>query len=241
MGGGGVPGCTWCCVPWGFLPARLALVWREGGGRAGGVSLDTRLLRASTPLVSSAPSRGAEKEVARSQRTPLARSASSVASPRSSPHARRREKLREVSEDCSRVRSSRGYRSSDRGAREDRRARSRSRGRSSSRSLSRRVRSRSSNRSRSRHVRSRSRGDRSRSSDRYLSRRDRLRPSDRYRSHRQRARSPARRGARGHAISSVVLVTARVLADDYLPPLTVRRQGRKDGEPDESSRRVWRR
>ena len=28
---------------------------------------------------------------------------------------------------------------------------------------------------------------------------------------------------------------------DYLPPLIVRNQGRKDGVPDESSRRVWRR
>ena len=41
--------------------------------------------------------------------------------------------------------------------------------------------------------------------------------------------------ARGHAISLVVL------EGDYLPPLTVRNQGRKDGEPDVSSRRVWRR
>ena len=64
---GGSPGCTWCCVP--------------GGG--GGVSLDIRPLRASAPL-SSAPSGAGEGEVARSQRTPPARAASSVASPRSS-------------------------------------------------------------------------------------------------------------------------------------------------------------
>ena len=39
-------------------------------------------------------------------------------------------------------------------------------------------------------------------------------------------------------ISLVVLVTARSLVEDFLPPLTVRGQRRKDGEPDESSRRV---
>ena len=42
-------------------------------------------------------------------------------------------------------------------------------------------------------------------------------------------------------ISLVVLVTARGLVDDFLPPLIVRGKSRKDGEPDESSRRVWRR
>ena len=97
---------------------------------------------------------------------------------------------------------------------------------SSSRSLSSREQSQSSDRSRSRHVRSRS-------SDRYRSYRNRSR--------RQRARSPACRGARCHEISLVVLMTARGLEDDSLPPLTVRDQGRKDGEPDVSSRRVWRR
>ena len=45
---------------------------------------------------------------------------------------------------------------------------------------------------------------------------------------------------RGHAIP-FVLVTARGLVDDLLPPLTVRNQRREDGEPDVSSRRVWRR
>ena len=113
--------------------------------------------------------------------------------------------------------------------------------RSSSWSLSSRERSRSLDR-----LRSRSRGDRSRSSDRYRSRRDRSRrersrSNDHYQSRRQRARSPARWRARGHAISLVVFVTARSLMDDFLPPLTVRGQRRKDGEPDESSRRVWRR
>ena len=42
--------------------------------------------------------------------------------------------------------------------------------------------------------------------------------------------------ARGQAISLVVLVV-----DVLLPPLTVRGQRREDGEPDVSSRRVWRR
>ena len=43
-----------------------------------------------------------------------------------------------------------------------------------------------------------------------------------------------------HAIFVVVLVTARGRVDDHLP-LTVRGQRRDDGEPDVSSRRVWRR
>ena len=47
--------------------------------------------------------------------------------------------------------------------------------------------------------------------------------------------------ARSHAISLVVLVTARGLVDDLLPPLTVHGQRREDGEPDVSGRRVWRR
>ena len=46
--------------------------------------------------------------------------------------------------------------------------------------------------------------------------------------------------ASGHAISLVVLVTARGLVDDLLPALTVHGQRREDGEPDVSSRRVWR-
>ena len=234
------------------LPLGLGLARGGGGGSVSGHSSVARE-RAS---VSSVHSGAGEGEVARSQQAPPARAASSVASPRSSPLARRCGELREVSEDRSRVRSSRGSRSLDRGARKDRRARSRldssrdrgcrshssyrsqSRGRerrrrSSSRSLSSCERSRSSDRSRSH-----SRGDRSRSSDRYWSCRDQSRSSNCYRSRRQRARSPARRGACGHAISFVVLVTARGLVDDFLPPLTVRGQWRKDGEPEESSRRV---
>ena len=48
--------------------------------------------------VSSAPSGAAEREVARLQRTPLARAASLVASPHSSQHALRRDESREASE-----------------------------------------------------------------------------------------------------------------------------------------------
>ena len=46
--------------------------------------------------VSSAPSEAGEGEVARLRRAPPARAASSVASPRSSQHARRRDESREV-------------------------------------------------------------------------------------------------------------------------------------------------
>ena len=112
--------------------------------RARGGCLDIRPLRAS---VSSAPSGAGKGAVARSQRTPPARAASSVASPRSSQHARRRDKSREVSEDRSLARSSCVSQSSDLRTRKDRRARSRS---DSSRDRARRSRSRSSYRSRSR-------------------------------------------------------------------------------------------
>ena len=105
-----------------------------GGGSVSGHS-SVACERAS---VSSAPLGAGEGEVAQSPRTPPARAASSVASPRSSPHARRRGELREVSEDRSRVLSSRGSRSSDRGARKDRRPRFRS---DSSRDRGRRSRS----------------------------------------------------------------------------------------------------
>ena len=202
--------------------------------------------------------------------TSPARAASSVACPRSSQHAPRWYESREVSVDHSLSRFSRVSRSSDRGTRKDRRARcrsdsSRDRGRrsrsrsayrsrlsgrerrrqSSSRSLSSRKRSR---RERSQSLdRSRSWGDWSRSSDRYRShrdrsRRDRSRSSDRYRSRRQRSRSPARQGARSdYSRSRDLPGRSRGPVDDLLPPLTVRGQRRGDGEPDVSSRRVWRR
>ena len=266
-------------IRWGGSQGAPGVVSREASSpparprsseRGGSVSGHSSVAR-ERASVSAAPSGAGEGEVAWSQRTSPARAASSVASPCSSQHARRRDESREVSVDRSFSLSSRVSRSSDRGTRKDRRARSRSdssrdrgrrsrsrssycsrsrgrehRRRSSSRSQSscerlRRERSRYSDRSCSRRVRSRSRGDRSR----YRSRRDRSRSgwsrsSDHYRSRRQRARSPARQGARGHAISLVVLMTARGLVDDTLPPLTIRGQRREDGEPDVSSRRVWR-
>ena len=123
-------------------PARH--VSSERGGSASGRSSGVRE-RAS---VSSAPSRAEDPVAARSQRTPVARSAlSSVASPHSSLHALRGDESRESSEARSRSRSSCASRSSAREARKDRRARSRS---GSSRDRSRRSRSRSASRSRSR-------------------------------------------------------------------------------------------
>ena len=78
--------------------------------RAGGdVSGQSSVARELAPS-SSAPS-GAGKVggvVARAQRTPHARSASSVTSPCSSPHVQRRGELREASEARSRIVSSRG-------------------------------------------------------------------------------------------------------------------------------------
>ena len=193
-----------------------------GPARGVGVPLGSRLVAPASP----SPSGAGEVGAARSQQTPTSRASASVVSPQSLPHVQRREDSRETSESCPRVLSSRGSRSSDRGARKDRKARSRtssSRGRrrrsrslSSSSSLSRgrerrrRSSSRSlSSRTRSRRDRSRS-FDRSRSSDRYRSRsdrsrRERSRSVDRYRPRRQRTRSPAHRGdrsdrSRSHAL-----------------------------------------
>ena len=135
-----------CPVRLPFLPLDLGLA-RWGGGGGGGVPLDVRLLRASAPLslqlLRELGRRGGG--VARSQRTSPARAASSVASPRSSQHTWRLDESREVSVDRSFSRSSRVFRSSDRGTRKDRRARSRS---DSSRDRGRRSRSRSAYRSR---------------------------------------------------------------------------------------------
>ena len=83
------------------LPLDLGLA--RGGESVSGC-LSVARERAS---VSSAPSGAAEREVARSQRTPPARTASSVASPRSSQHAPRCDELREASVDRSCSRSSR--------------------------------------------------------------------------------------------------------------------------------------
>ena len=161
-----------------------------------GGSVSGQLSGARRRVPASSPSGVGEVGAARSQQTPSSRADASVVSPHSSPHARRREESRETSESRPRVLSSRGSRSSDRGARKDRRARSRT---SSSRGRRRRSRSLSSSRSRSRgrehrrrssfgslSSRARSRHDqsrrgssrsrrRSRSLDRYRSRRDRSR------------------------------------------------------------------
>ena len=76
--------------------------WPWSGERGESVSGHSSVARERTS-VSSAPSGAGEGEVAHSQRTPPARATSSVASPCSSPHARRCGELREVSEDRSRV------------------------------------------------------------------------------------------------------------------------------------------
>ena len=152
----------------------------ERGGSASGQSSGARGRAPASP--SGAGGVGA----ARSQQTPPSRASASVVSPHSSQHVRRRGESRETSESRPRMLSSRGSRSSDRGARKDRRARSRS---SSSRGRRRRSRSLSSSRSRSR-----GRERRRRSSSRSLS---------------SRARSRYRRGveALGH-VSTGLAVTA---------------------------------
>ena len=173
----------------------------ERGGSASRHSSGAGGLAPSSP----SPSGGGGAGVARSLQTPISRVSDVVDSPQLSPHVPRRENSRESSASCSRVLSSRGSRSSERGSRKDKRARSHE---SSSRGRRRGSRSRSSSRSRSRgherrqrsssvslSSRARSRHERSRSSDRYRSRRgssrsrrDRSRSSDRYRSRRDRSR-----------------------------------------------------
>ena len=192
----------------------------ERGGRGSRHSPGAGGLAPSSP----SPSGEGGAGVARSLQTPLSRISDVVDSPQFSLHVPRRGNSRESSASCSRVLSSRGSRSSERGARKDKRARSRessSRGRrrcsrssSHSRSRGRERRQRSSSASLSSRARSR-RGsswlhrDRSRSSDRYRSRRDRSRRersrSDRYRWRLQRTRSPARRGERRDRSRSTAL------------------------------------
>ena len=176
----------------------------ERGGSASRHSSGAGGLAPSSP----SPSGGGGAGVARSLQTPLSRVSDVVDSPQFSPHVPRRGNSRESSA-SSRVLSSRGSRSSERGSRKDKRARSRE---SSSRGRRRCSRSRSSSRSRSRgrerrqrsssaslSSRARSRRERSRSFDRYRSRRgssrsrrDRSRSSDRYRSRRDRSRERSR-------------------------------------------------
>ena len=118
-------------------------------------------------LAPASPSGAGEVGAARSQQTPPSCATASIVYNHSSSHARRREESRGTSGSRPRVLSSRGSRSSDRGARKDRRARSRT---SSSRGRRRRSRSLSSSRSRSR-----GRERRRRSLSRSLSSRDRER------------------------------------------------------------------
>ena len=135
----GAPGVVTREVP--SPPARSRS--SERGGSVSGLSCGARGRAPASP----SPSGAGEAGAARSQQTPPSRAAASVVSPHPSPHARRREESRETSESRPRVLSSRGSRSSDRGARKDRRARSRT---SSSRGRRRRSCSLSSSRSWSR-------------------------------------------------------------------------------------------
>ena len=115
----------------------------ERGGSASGLSSGAGGLAPASP----SPSGAGEVGVAHSLQTPISRVSDVVDSPQFSPHVPRCGNSRESSASCSRVLSSRGSRSSDRGSRKDKRARSRE---SSSRGRRRCSRSRSSSRSRSR-------------------------------------------------------------------------------------------
>ena len=115
----GGSGCTWYCVPGGLPPLPLDL----GPARGVGVLLDYCLLRASALSL-----RWRRVSCSIAVVFFLCPLRSSVVSHHSSPHARRRGELWEISVDRYRVLSYRGSRSSDRGARVDKRARSRSGG-----------------------------------------------------------------------------------------------------------------
>ena len=166
--------------PGGLPPLPLDL----GPARGVGVLLDYCLLRASTLSLRLLLRELAKGELLDRSGLFLCPLYSSVDFHHSSPHVRRRGELWKPSEDRYRVLSSRGFRSSDRGARVDKRAL--------------RERGRSSDRYRSRRVRSRLRGDRYRFSDRYRSCRGRSRCAwsrsfDCYQSHRSACVFPARR------------------------------------------------
>ena len=112
----------------------------ERGGSVSGLLSGARRRALSSP-----PSGAGEAGAAHSQQTPPSRAAASVVSSHSSLHVQRRGESRETLESRPRVLSSRGSRSSDRGARKDKRARSRT-----SSSCGRRCRSRSLSSSHSR-------------------------------------------------------------------------------------------
>ena len=175
--------CTWFFVPGGLPPLPLDL----GPARGVGVLLDYCVLRASTLSLCLLLRELAKGELLDRSGLFLCPLHSSVDFHHSSPHVRRRGELWKPSEDRYRVLSSRGFRSSDRGARGDKGA-LRERGQSSDRYLSLRVRSRL-------------RGDRYRFSDRYRSCCGRSRCAwsrsfDCYQSHCSACVFPARRGDR---------------------------------------------
>ena len=223
-GGGGVSGCTWCCVPEGFLPSRWISVQREGMV-GGGVSLDSCLL-----LASALPPLQLLRELGRVGL--LVRSGLPLPTllPRLSLPVPRRTfndvgnwwRLWRPAPSCYplvvpdlRVEEHGRIRELVHGRivlvtvavvlalaplpvcgqEVESVGGGHRRGRSCVRSRC--ERSRPSDRYRSRRLRFCSQGDRSRTSDWYRSRHDRSRSSDCYRSRRQRARSPARRGDHG--------------------------------------------
>ena len=110
--------------PGGFLPSPLDL----GPARGVGVLLDYCLLRASALSLRWLLRELAKGELLDRSGLFLCPLRSSVISHHSSLHARRHGELWEISEGRYRILSSRGSRSSDRGARVDKRARSRSGG-----------------------------------------------------------------------------------------------------------------
>ena len=119
-GRGGGLGMHLVLCPGGLPPLPLDL----GPARGVGVLLDFCLLRASTLSLRWLLWGLAKGELLDRSGLCLCPLRSSVVSHHSSPHARRRGELWEISEDRYRVLSSRGSRSSDRGTRVDMRARS---------------------------------------------------------------------------------------------------------------------
>ena len=175
--------CTWFFCPGGLPPLPLDL------GPARGVECFWTIVCCARARSRFANSFGSWRRVSCSFAAVffLCLLHSSVDFHHSSPHVRRRGEFWKTSEDRYRVLSSRGFRSSDRGACVDKRAL--------------RERGRSSDRYRSRRVRSQLRGDRYRFSDRYRSCRGRSRcvwsrSFDCYQSHRSACVFPARRGGR---------------------------------------------
>ena len=116
----GGSGCTWYCVPGASSPPAGSRSSERGGSASGLLSVALSLCWLLREL--------AKGELLDRSGLFLCPLRSSVVFHHSSPHARRRGELWKPSEDRYRVLSSRGSRSSDRGARVDKRARSRSGG-----------------------------------------------------------------------------------------------------------------